>query len=238
MFFKKNVLNKEIVFTNTLDIDIIAPEPASKLLPDWYKNHKSYFDDVKAPSKYTNDKTSATIKKCMPVFDSLSAGYILRTPAEIHVARPDNVALYTWPSILDFNLIDVQTANQFVGHPESTGDSIPKLLNYWSIKTPKGYSCLFVPPMHHETPIKILPGIVDTDKYSVPINFPFTFSDPNFTGFIPLGTPYVQIIPFKRDTWKHTFSKNTEKIKKERDIIKFYFFEGYKKNFWTRKEYK
>jgi len=57
--------------------------------------------------------------------------------------------------------------------------------NPFGVKTPKGYSCLFVDPMHGDAkPFKCLPAIVDTDEFTTPLNFPF-FLDKNFSGIIP-----------------------------------------------------
>ena len=60
------------------------PEPASKNIPDWYKDAVSYLDGNKKNKKSqvkTNKvleslETNGTIKKCVPVFDSMTAGYI------------------------------------------------------------------------------------------------------------------------------------------------------------------
>lgn len=49
-----------------------------------------------------------------------------------------------------------------------------KIKNPWTIITPPGYSCLFVSPLNNsDDRFTILPGIVDTDKYTLEVNFPF-----------------------------------------------------------------
>lgn len=74
------------------------------------------------------------------------------------------------------------------------------------IKTPPGYSCLFVSPLNNKDDrFEIISGIVDTDTYENFINFPIVINGdkyPNLETTIERGTPYVQIIPFKRDDWK------------------------------------
>ena len=84
---------------------------------------------------------------------------------------------------------------------------IIKILSPWLIKTPPGYSCLFVPPLNHvNLPFRPLSGVVDTDKYSkLPINFPSIpqeIPEKQQTKIIPAGTPIVMVIPFKRESWK------------------------------------
>ena len=59
-----------------------------------------------------------------------------------------------------------------------------------------------------------LPGIVDTDRSPQPINFPF-FIKKNFVGTIEVGTPVVQLIPFKRDDWKSGTGLSTKEMKTE-----------------------
>jgi hypothetical protein len=39
-----------ITFTNTSGVDIGQPQPASKFIPDWYKNMESYIGGEKKPS--------------------------------------------------------------------------------------------------------------------------------------------------------------------------------------------
>jgi hypothetical protein len=117
---------------------------------------------------------------------------------------------------------------------------IPKFINPWSIQTPKGYSVLFTTPMHRDLPFQILPGIVDTDRYAAQINFPFFLKDPNWTGTIPAGTPIVQIIPFKRESWKKSIGgkKEKEKVLKSLNTILPFFYNAYKNMFWVKKSFK
>ena len=61
----------KITFTNTSGVDIEQPQPASKLIPDWYKNMDAYINKEKIPDVV--GETTATIKRCMPVFDAITA---------------------------------------------------------------------------------------------------------------------------------------------------------------------
>jgi hypothetical protein len=85
-----------------------------------------------------------------------------------------------------------------------------------------------------------LPGIVDTDKYTAPVNFPFVINDINFEGIIPKGTPIAQVIPFKRDPWEIKIG-GFEEMQEQSDvsnILKTKFFDRYKNAFRSSKEYK
>jgi hypothetical protein len=216
---------------------IDPPVPASKVLPQWYKDHDSYIGHPGAPMG--NGKPGSTIKKCMPVFDSLSAGYILSTYTDIYVTRTDDgEPIYEWSSL---GAIDSHDIRQVSGYPAFKSNEIPfKLMSYWGIKTPKKYSCLFVPPMHRESPFKILPGIVDTDTYHSPVNFTFQLIDSNFEGLIPVGTPFAQIIPFKRDDWSSQVIEDYDRKHDRNIMVKLQqrFHNAYKDLYWEKKTYK
>jgi hypothetical protein len=74
------------------------------------------------------------------------------------------------------------------------------------------------------------------------INFPMTINGdkyPVLTTVIKKGTPYVQIIPFKRDKWK---MKTTSRLQKEIINTKMFFssvlIDKYKKKFWSKKSWR
>jgi hypothetical protein len=229
-------MGKVIKFTNTNGWkDLEQPQPASAFIPDWYKKIESYTGGKKA----TDGKggTLATIKKCMPVFDAITAGYIITSPADVSVTIKEGQQYFEWAN---FGLISFHPIEQAPEHPARKPYAYPKWNNPWAIKTPKGYSTMFIQPMHRESVFTILPGIVDTDTYSAPVNFPFVINDPNFEGLIPKGTPIAQVIPIKRDAWKMEFGGQEELIEQNNITIKLStkFFDRYKTMFWSRKEYK
>jgi hypothetical protein len=195
----------------------------------------SYVGKEKKPNG--NGVTTATIKRCMPVFDAISAGYIITLPADVYVSIRNEEQYFQWS---DFNLIQFHPVEQAPNHPTRKPYSYPKWINYWAIKTPKGYSTLFVQPMHRESLFTILPGIVDTDEYCAPVNFPFVINDSKFEGIIPKGTPIAQVIPFKRESWEMKFGAEKE-IAEQANVSRKLgtkFFDRYKNMFRQNKEYK
>jgi len=84
-----------------------------------------------------------------------------------------------------------------------------------------------------------LPGIVDTDAYNAPVNFPFVLRDPKMDGLIPAGTPIIQAIPFKRESWEMNFGSEKELVDQARAASKLrsLFFDSYKRQFRQPKEY-
>jgi hypothetical protein len=225
----------KIKFTNTSGIDIEQPQPASKFIPDWYKNMESYMGGEKKPRG--DGSTSVTIKRCMPVFDAITAGYIITSPADVYVSIKDEKQYFEWSTL---GLISFHPIEQAPEHPDRKPHAYPKWNNPWAIKTPKGYSVLFIQPMHRESVFNILPGIVDTDTYTAPVNFPMVINDPNFEGLIPKGTPIAQVIPFKREGWQMEIGSMEELVEQNSITQKLQtkFFDRYKSMFWTRKEYK
>jgi hypothetical protein len=225
----------KITFTNVTDADLEQPKPASKLVPDWYKNTQSYTNGERKPAGDGN--TTATIKRCVPVFDAITAGYIIESPADVFVSIKDGKQWFEWS---DFGLIRFHPIEQAPEHPDKKPFSYPKWSNPWAVTTPKGYSTLFVQPFHRESVFTILPGIVDTDQYTAAVNFPFVINDPAFEGLIPKGTPIAQVIPFKRDSWTMKLGnrKDLEAQAKVTKKLQSKFFDKYKSMFWTKKEYK
>lgn len=229
---------RKIVFTNYSEVPKeYLPKPASQFIPDWYKKLEGWLGK---PHRMIPEQSMVplTIKKCIPVFDSITAGYIIVSPVDVQVSQVDGGAYFNWSAN---NMIEFHPVEQAPEHPQRNGMlSYPKWINPFGIKTPKGYSTLFVQPFHRDSPFTILPGVVDTDTYRAPVNFPFVLNDPNWEGMIPAGTPIAQVIPFKRDSWKMEYGKEKEK-KDIFDIQKLHkskFFHAYKSMFWIKKEYK
>ena len=229
-------MSKKITFTNTLGLNFYPPQPAIKNIPDWYKNTPEYFNDD-GKKMADNGNTPHTIKKCIPVFDAISAGYIIYSPVDVQITRESGLPYYRWPSQ---DAIGFHPVEQAPLHPNKNEYPYPKWVNHWSIKTEPGYSVLVTQPFHRESVFTILPGIVDTDKYYGPINFPFVLNDVEWEGLIPAGTPIAQIIPFKRESHKIVIGgeKENEEVQKNKLQLMTRFFNRYKALFWTRKEYK
>jgi hypothetical protein len=214
------MFDKEIEFSAHEDYFALNedyPIPAKLNIPEWYK-------------KLEHTLENKTVKGCMPFLDSLTSGYILKIPQDFHVNHNvehktetgeilndsfQTFALHDMKQSLTakrINLnsgIDVHIIKQLKGSPSvQKNKNLPfyKILNPWKIKTPKGYSCLFVPPLNNsDDRFSIISGIVDTDTFPNEINFPIVINGdkyPVLDTVIKKGTPYVQIIPFKRDNWK------------------------------------
>lgn len=232
----------EIKFTDTMGVpEELTPKPASFFIPEWYKKLQSYISGEKKPTGQGGG--SATAKRCMPVFDAIVGGYIIVSAADVFVSQKETQdgtkqPYFEWSN---YGLIQFHPVEQMPEHPNHNGHmAYPKWTNPWSIKTPKGYSVLFTQPMHRESVFTILPGIVDTDTYTAPVNFPFVLNDINFEGLIPAGTPIAQVIPIKRDKWQMSLGSQEDFIEQQEVTTRLQtkFFDRYKSMFRQPKEYK
>ena len=194
------------------------PIPAAKLIPEWWKSIPKYSTP---DNKIDIDpKACVTVKQCAPTIDMFSSGYILPLWADILVKKSGNDTLVKWTTGED--VLELWSSSQ-VSHfeiPEGFDSAAFKYLSGWNIKTPPGWSTLFIHPTAHQNiPIRAIPGIVDTDVLNTPINCPF-FIKKDFEGIIKKGTPMVQLIPFKREAWDSEFTNpGKQKIDFEREKL-------------------
>jgi len=238
------MLRKEktiIEFINTSSLPLEPPCPATLIVPQWYKSKESYstHDGKPRPTSVDDtDQTTATIKKCVPIFDAMTTGYIINTAVDIYVTQEGGSPYYRWP---DLEYITFHSHQQVSGYPHvAENENVAKISNPWAIKTTKGHSCLFIEPMHRDTIFSIFPGIVDTDSYFSPIEFPFTLKKKGFEGLIPAGTPVAQIIPFKRQRWTSThYAKSNSDLAMSMEYpMSNVFFNAYRNKFWEKKSFK
>jgi len=221
------------LFDNTNDF---TPIPASNSLPNWYKEMNPYINKNKTTG---SGLSNATAKKCLPMFDMMTSGYLIPLMGDVYVSLDDDGnQFYEWG---DTKLIEFHNPKQ-MGELQKTKDlvSIPKFINAWGIKTPKNYACMFTTPTNHNLPFEIFSGIVDTDTFHSAINFPFVMKNKKWTGLIKAGTPIAQVIPIKRDKWLSKIKKDAisqKLIIKHHRITMTNFISAYKRFFWQRKNY-
>jgi hypothetical protein len=156
------------------------------------------------PEIVSIESTGVTLKRCMPFLDALNAGWILSLPAEVHFEISDDGQTVRDKHNMPFNLVESHVGYQTKG--SHWGETPPlKFINPWTITTPAGWSTLFVPLLNREREyFEVASGLVDTDRYPHPVNFPF-FMLPAARGklfALKKGTPLVQMIPVRRDSFR------------------------------------
>jgi len=221
------------------------PIPASKACPQWYKDLEKY--------TVHGEYVPGTFKSCVPARDAMFAGYILPLWTDLHVRINPTINDVLFESPSQFDVVGIHTLSQVKNtpleskcpfHDNGQDQSFPwKLINPWTIKTPPGYSCLFVQPLNHfeDAPWSFPAAVVDTDSFHGKVNLPFIWEKMPFDGVLPVGMPTVQIIPFKRDDYKSVVRSATpeDELHQQRHLTKLYrtFVDKYQKMFWQKKKY-
>lgn len=214
---------------------IAQPTLAKKFLPEWYRKSETDFTD-------SNGIVHAGLKRCIPFLDSMLSGYMLVTPMDIFVSKNDDGTLK-----LGWNASEL-FENFIAERPKDSGEFMPRpaghypnhlaFSGFWGFKTPRGWSLLVTHPLNrHDLPFTITSGIIDADKYSTSGNIPF-FMKEDFVGMIPAGTPFAQLIPIKRASWKSI--NNDSGISYLNDLqgeLVRQPGKSYKKIFWVKKDY-
>lgn len=176
---------------------LVPPAPANKFIPDWYKA-------IPTHSKISRDVTGAkamTAKKCLPMMDAMTHGYIIPLSGDVHIRTNEDASLIDITENPYIKLTEEHSQEQVAPAFPFPKHHLVKFINHFVIKTPPGYSCLFTAPINHlESRFITLGAVVDTDKYVREINFPTVWMATNFDAILPAGTPIIQCIPFKRST--------------------------------------
>ena len=221
-----------------------APSPIIKTIPEWYRKADRF---AKSPSNdyiIGPDKGKIpTWKACPAIFDIMGTGYSFNTPCDIEFYKKHGKTLFN---------ISNKKYESFVAHR----DEMPEFqhpLGYskdhfawtpdWQIRLPEGYSALYSQPFNRfELPFLSTSGIIDNDKLHNPGSLPFFLID-NFEGVIPAGTPYIQILPFKRENWTSEILEQSDSIQIIKDHMdvtaKYRKPDGgvYKNEVWERRKY-
>lgn len=222
-----------------------APVPASsKNIPDWYRDADRFAmmpngEPYKDP---TNGGKIPTWKACPAIYDLLTTGYVFRTPCDIEfkVVNGKITATPKDSSYKDF-IHARDPMPQFVV-PHGYDSVHFAWYSDWTVKTPEGYSVLYTQPFNrYDLPFLTTSGIIDNDMVAMSGTMPF-FVQKGWEGVLPAGTPYSQLIPFKREDWESEWDKQSplDIHKKRVESIKTFRVKdggAYLKKFWNRRKY-
>jgi hypothetical protein len=173
---------------------IAEPFAASEYVPDWFKRLPAVDRD-----KVSVDDQGITVKRCLPFLDAMGLGWILPLAATVRLEVRDGGTVVDAGWDHDRTMVSFHAATQVAGHPRLPRPPC-KLHNHWTIRTPRGWSCLFVPLLNRPNDvIEIVAGVVDTDRYVDRIHFPFFVTAADGRYVLEKGLPLVQVIPFRRD---------------------------------------
>lgn len=226
-------------------LENFAPVPIKKVIPDWYKSLSRYQVDKELAfdARFLMDNNfqtvPQTVKACIPLRDYMMSGYVIRAQSDVLIkqeANNPNTGSTNWswfasnPKLLS---VGGHSFEQLPIPLNGKKNFYLKFRTPWSIQTPAGYSCLlYQPEMFFEDRFKLLPAIVDTDNFNLPIEYPGLITTTEKSFMIEAGTPLIAVFPFKRENWEIEISFDEKNLPTPP-----FFINWYKKLFHSRKSY-
>ena len=175
------------------------PVAARTALPDWLRAMPA-----KAHSEI-HGREIRTVKQCPPFVDAMAYGVMILLPCDLAVDR----GAFSW----DWDIPGPATA----GHPRAPlsfhvaaqladapfamrTQAAIKFNSFWTIELEAGWSLFATHPVNRDDlPFRLVSGLVDADRFhDGGINFPAVWTQPEFSGVVPKGTPVAQCFAVPR----------------------------------------
>ena len=222
------------------------PDPVIKTIPDWYRKADRFAINPVNDEYWTdpfNGGKVPTWKACPAIFDIMGSGYVYKTPCDIEITEVNGKPRLKVLDKKSQDFVQVRPPMlQFVS-PQGYYEEHFAWWSDWAVELPEGYSALYTQPFNRfELPFLTTSGIIDNDKVHLPGTMPF-FVVKGFNGIIPAGTPYAQILPFKRENWQSEIIDKVghqEMYKKNMENSQKYRVPNggvYQKEVWERRTY-
>jgi hypothetical protein len=218
--------------------NFIRPLPARSSVPEWFSSSNRNWVDTDGNIL---DSETLSFKACPALMDSFVSGYFLLTPCDIHFYKINGEISVSLSETYKAFCESRPIMGQFPV-PHGCEETAFHWFPNWMPELPEGYSGLYVHPINRfDLPFITTSGIIDNDRVSTPGLMPF-FIKKDFVGTISAGTPYIQIIPFKREIWEmeKKFYSASDIIDRRNESAKRHRVKGgggYKKTDWTRKTF-
>lgn len=206
------------------------PYPASRNIPDWYKNLA-----IECTTNDPQSPTLPTIKRCPPFLEAITSGYIIPLADDIQFTTDARGNL---SFACKHDIVHTHDPGQYKGTPFGS-TVIVKFINLWIIRTPPGYSTLLVQPMNRfHIPFMMLSGVVETDSWYLEIHFPSICQlPPNANYLMKKGTPLMQAIPFQRQQWQSAAAEYEKETREKAQAGVKQNLHVYKDEHWQKKSY-
>jgi hypothetical protein len=176
------------------------PVAARAALPEWLRAMPaSAFSEL-------HDQEVRTVKQCPPFVDAMAHGFLIPLPCDVTVR--DGRFSWSWdlpPLSVEAHPrspLSFHVPAQVIGTPfHDAGRAVIKFNSFWTIELESGYSLFATHPVNRaDLPFRLLTGMVDSDRFNdVGILFPAVWTDPQYEGVLPSGTPIAQCFPVARD---------------------------------------
>lgn len=175
------------------------PFPARGALPDWLRAMPT-----KASSQI-HGREIRTVKQCPPFVDAMAYGVMIPLPCDVTVER----GAFSWAWDIPEPAtpghprapLSFHVAAQFPGAPFARGEQAAlKFNSFWTIELDQGWSLFVTHPVNRDDlPFRLITGLVDADRFhDGGINFPAVWTQPEFSGVLPKGTPVAQCFAVPR----------------------------------------
>jgi hypothetical protein len=235
-------------YNDKINVQETKPTPTKNKIPDWWKNATLFWQKPDGtPYEIGVDKKTGKVEKglgfksCPALMDGFNMGYTLNTPTDIMFIQHNGEP---------YVLIDEEFKEFCAEREEMPGFKNPEGYHKkhfhwwpnWGIELEEGYSLIVLNPMNRfDLPFLTLSGIIDSDTYVSSGLTPF-FLKEGFSGLIPKGTPFAQVIPVKREPWSSEYIYHDEDTiyKRFTEVANRFrkpFGGVYKKEIWSKKIY-
>jgi hypothetical protein len=223
-----------------------APSPTIKTIPEWYRKADRFAINPHTNEPWVDPRDGGKVptwKACPAIFDIMGTGYVYKTPCDIEVSDVNGkIKVKVLNQQMQDFVAERPAMPQFVP-PQGYHEDHFAWWSDWAVKVPEGYSVLYTQPFNRfELPFLTTSGIIDNDKVNLPGTMPF-FIVKGYTGVIPAGTPYAQMLPFKRENWSSeldttiSYEKMLDNNNKNSDKYRVPNGGIYQKEVWTRRTY-
>lgn len=175
------------------------PVPARSALPDWLRAMPA-----NAHSEI-HGREIRTVKQCPPFVDAMAYGVQILLPCDVAVSSGS----FSWDWDIPEPLtsghprapLSFHVAAQFPDTPfAKAGQAAIKFNSFWTIELEPGWSLFATHPVNRDDlPFRLISGLVDSDRFhDGGINFPAIWTQPDFSGVLPKGTPVAQCFAVPR----------------------------------------
>jgi hypothetical protein len=220
------------------------PIPTLKSIPKWYREADRFFKMGNGQYHETPGfGKTPTFKSCPALLDIFTSGYTLVTPCNVEFFLDQHGQINSKIEDTRYtNFVTLRPPMEEFHNPEGYHSYHFAWWPEWGVKVPDGYSVLYVSPFNrYDLPFMTISGVIDNDKVNLPGLMPF-FVQKGWTGVIPAGTPYAQLLPFLREDWKSEIIIPTETEILNSNIEnskKYRIPDGgvYRKEVWTKRSY-
>jgi hypothetical protein len=201
-------MSNKITFHSNRLYNIISedyhPKPTKNLTPEWFKQADKFELNKQTGEYWPNTEGGfvRSFKSCPGLLDIFITGYFYVTPCDIVFSKLSNGDMIATPEPGYEDFVGARAPMNEFPVPHGYLDRHFHWYPNWAPEVPEGYSVLYVNPINRfDLPFITTSAIIDNDKMNTPGLIPFFLRD-DFEGKIPKGTPYLQLIPYKREDWK------------------------------------